>query len=1023
MDSNDLGFDDDFMATMLGDFLDESQIYLTNLNDNLLVLDELVGSLGDDETPQVDLELLNEMFRDAHSLKGLSAMLQLDDINKLTHNVENVFDAARDQTLVISTDVVDLMFKAFDRLAGMVEHLKDPSAGEAEYESIVEGIKQLLQNAGVDREQGSNAEIDDVFAEKAEKQADDNMKTEQLQEKQPQEEQPEKEQAQKEQPQQEQADEPDPLAGVEDETEIPSKYLPIFIDETEESLDSLSEALLMEEEVAVDSLLIVCHRIKGAAASIGLHRSAKLAHLMEDLLQELRDTKQSITCEISDALLAAVDSLRSFVEKLKNGERGSDSFSQAYQVLHSVHLGQANSSVAETVAPVEEAETSGKQLASITSEERNQMVDVAPEGSQALAGLLVLEAGLPLAEIKAQIIFERLEEMGDLFHRDPEDQQLQDSQGVERLLFGIATDRTIGDVRRSLDMDGVEKIVLEDISSPAPDNLEQSPTEETVVEIPKTAPLPKATAPPKEKTPPVASPAASKKATPSSTEAAASKNKPTETLRVDIERLDHLMNLAGQLVINKARFGQIGENLKDLSSRKQSAQCLQNISGLFNRILGETDELVGASVGGASIAQGIHSHVQQIQRDLEVVQDDLAKLYHARTLVNDLFEAVHQLDRVSDGIQKSVMDIRMVPIGPLFGRFKRVIRDITRGNGKNIKLVIRGDKTELDKRMIDELGDPLIHMVRNSADHGIESPEDRLAAGKPEQGTVTLDAFHRGNRIIIQVRDDGKGLDPEKLRAKAVEKGIITAADAERLTPQQALQLIWEPGFSTAEKVTEVSGRGMGMDIVRSKIEQISGTLELDSQLGAGTTITIKLPLTMAILPSLLTIISDDVFAIPMESVSEIVSVGEKDLTTVHGMKTATIRGRAISVVELNELLHWDKGCQSKKNSSNEQTLVIVGSDENELGLAVDDLLGEEDIVIKSLAENYQNVLGIAGASILGDGRVSLILDVAALVDMACRKNASTGTATTTKQLLATEVCARKATGRPTGVPDLASEC
>ena len=314
MDSNDLGFDDDFMATMMGDFLDESQIYLANLNDNLLVLDELVGQLQGEEDSQIDLELLNEMFRDAHSLKGLSAMLQLSDINRLTHNVENVFDAARDQTLSISSDVVELMFQAFDRLATMVENLKSPSDEEIEYQSIVDEIQEILKNAGLDRKQGSNSEVDKVLEAAIEEQASS--------------------------PADETADRPatcdDPLAGIEDEEEISSKYLSIFIGETEESLDLLSEQLLADGEIEVDPLLVNCHRIKGSAASIGLKRSAKLAHLMEDLLQDLRDTNQSITSEISDALLTAVDSLREFVEQLKSGNPTCDSFSQAYKSLSAV---------------------------------------------------------------------------------------------------------------------------------------------------------------------------------------------------------------------------------------------------------------------------------------------------------------------------------------------------------------------------------------------------------------------------------------------------------------------------------------------------------------------------------------------------------------------------------------------------------------------------------------------------------------------------------------------------------------
>jgi two-component system chemotaxis sensor kinase CheA len=379
--------------------------------------------------------------------------------------------------------------------------------------------------------------------------------------------------------------------------------------------------------------------------------------------------------------------------------------------------------------------------------------------------------------------------------------------------------------------------------------------------------------------------------------------------------------------------------------------------------------------------------VRLIQRDLDVLRGVLERLAAARTTINDLFEAVHQLDRVTEGIQRTVMDTRMVPIGPLFGRFRRVVRDITRSNGKDIRLEIHGEKTELDKRMIDELGDPLIHMVRNSADHGVEQPETRVAAGKPAQGVITLNAFHRGNRIVIQVIDDGKGLDADRIRKKALERELVTPADLERMTLHQVYNLIWEPGFSTAEKVTEISGRGMGMDIVKSKIEELNGTVEVDSVPGQGATLTIKLPLTMAILPSLMAEVGGGVFALPIESVVEIVRISADKVNTVQGVPTATVRGRVISIVQLDELFTWNDGeVDVPATPSTDVTMVILGSEGRELGLRVDLLLGEEDIVIKSLADNFRHVPGIAGASILGDGRVALILDIAGLVDAASRR-------------------------------------
>ena len=336
-----------------------------------------------------------------------------------------------------------------------------------------------------------------------------------------------------------------------------------------------------------------------------------------------------------------------------------------------------------------------------------------------------------------------------------------------------------------------------------------------------------------------------------------------------------------------------------------------------------------------------------------------------RDSVRDLLEAIHQLERVSDGIQKGVMEIRMVPIGPLFTRFHRVVRDIARAGGKQIRLEIAGEKTELDKRMIDELGDPLVHLVRNSADHGIESPDERETAGKPRQGTVTLEAFHRGNSIVIEVRDDGKGLDADRILRKALDKGLVTEADAKRMSPHQVQQLIWKPGLSTAEKVSDISGRGMGMDIVKTKIEELSGTVEIQSEQGKGTTIRIMLPLTLAILPSLMVEIAGDVFAMPMESVIEIVSVKQDQVHTVHGWEMATVRGRVIALVRLGNVLSFHRAnghgdSQPQPTRSPDATTVVVQDMGLEIGLAVDRVIGEEDVVIKSIAENYRNVRGIA---------------------------------------------------------------
>ena len=442
------------------------------------------------------------------------------------------------------------------------------------------------------------------------------------------------------------------------------------------------------------------------------------------------------------------------------------------------------------------------------------------------------------------------------------------------------------------------------------------------------------------------------------------------------------MNLAGQLVIARARFAQIGETLRHFSSNKLAARVVAKSMETLAGMSKSSDRNRGAC--GAEEVNHLKGQARLVQVELGRVQQELSDLAGLGGTINDMLEAVHQLELVSDGIQQSVMNVRMLPIGPLLNRFRRVIRDITHANGKDIALEIKGEKTELDKRMIDELSDPLVHLVRNAADHGIEPPDVREAAGKPRQGTVVLNAFHRGNSIVIQVSDDGKGLDEQRIRRKCVEKGILSEADAEKLTRQQVYQMIWEPGLSTAEKVTEVSGRGVGMDIVRTKIDSLNGSVDVESEPGKGTVLTIRLPLTLAILPSLMVEIGPDVFAMPMESVLEIVNVGGAELMTVHGKRTAAVRDRVVSVVGLEDVFQWSHGAKlSERNISAAITLVIVGDRGRELGVIVDRVIGEEDVVIKSMAENFRSVAGIAGATIFGDGRVSLILDVPAVMEMA----------------------------------------
>jgi two-component system chemotaxis sensor kinase CheA len=834
-------------------------------------------------------------------------MLGLTDINQLTHKIENVFDAARKGSLLVNGDLVELMLHGADRLAALVQLLREPDAPAVECESVVQAISSVLQAAGVERRPSSQAD-----AEKARAEVEAELARELA--------------AQTPSPQP-----PPPSASAQpspadDEAELLEKFLPLFIDETDLALDQFTETLLTLEgrssRETLSKLMTLAHRIKGSAASIGLDEAAKVAHGMEDAFQELINTGQALSVELTDRMLQDADRLRRYVAGLKPSEAGLAKVEAASTPPAPAVPTSADSQLPAPPAPVPRApkEKDEPRAPAVPQELLLRAVAAAPKDSTVLAGVVKFQPNLPLAGLKAQLVMEKLSRLGEVCCFSPAPETLEDLDQIECVEFGLVSETSEQTLREELRIGGVAAVAIQ-VAAADTSSDHASPG----------APC----APP-------ASCAGEPTASAAAARPAGDKARAAETLRVDIERLDHLMNLAGQLVIARARFAQIGDRLRATAGTKHS--------------------------GGAM---------------------DKAALAGLTGTLNDFSEAIHQLELVSDGIQQSVMDIRMVPIGPLFSRFKRVVRDITRANGKDIQLVIKGEKTELDKRMIDELSDPLIHMVRNSADHGVETPDVRHRAGKPRQGTITLNAFHRGNSILIQVSDDGRGLDEQRIRRKCVEKGFLSEADAEKLTRQQVYQMIWEPGLSTAEKVTEVSGRGMGMDIVKSKIEGLNGKVEVESEPGQGTVFTIRLPLTLAILPSLMVDIGGDVFALPMESVVEIVRTGGRDLATVHGKKTARVRQRVIAVANLYRLFHAAHAGPSSGDEAREDvTLVVVGERGRELGLAVDRVIGEEDIVIKSIAENYRNVRGIAGASILGDGRVSLILDVGAVLDMASQKSA-----------------------------------
>jgi len=390
-----------------------------------------------------------------------------------------------------------------------------------------------------------------------------------------------------------------------------------------------------------------------------------------------------------------------------------------------------------------------------------------------------------------------------------------------------------------------------------------------------------------------------------------------QTIRVEVKRLDHLMNLIGELVLGKNRLIQI--------------------------------------------------------------YDDVEERYEGEKFLEELNQVVSQLSIITTDVQLAVMKTRMQPIAKVFNKFPRVVRDLSRELGKQIELEITGEETELDKSIVEEIGDPIMHMIRNSCDHGVEDPATRVAAGKPEKGVVQLKAYNEGNHIVIEIADDGKGLDANMLKQKAIEKNLISEKEADQMTDKEAFMIIFKPGFSTAAKITNVSGRGVGMDVVKTNVEKLNGIIEVDSELGKGSVFKLKIPLTLAIIQSLLVGTQEEYYAIPLASVLETVRVPIDNIYTIEGKNVLRLRDEVLSLVRLSDVF----GVKQVLESGDQTYVVVIGVAESKLGIIVDTLVGQEEIVIKSMGDYLQNIQGIAGATIRGDGRVTLIVDVGAMMDIA----------------------------------------
>lgn len=682
-----------------------------------------------------------------------------------------------------------------------------------------------------------------------------------------------------------------------------SQYLDIFIDETKEHLQSLNQQLLILEKEpdnadTINEIFRAAHSLKGMAGTMGYKRMQKLTHDMENAFSEIRNGKMKVTSEMMDALFKGLDALESYLDIItRTGDEGTEDNQELIDQIEHIMQTGLGKGTADSIQPETDiafqtnVEEVYKEMT--LSEAEWKSVSKAKEAGKIAYGVTVyVQETCILKAARAFLVLRALEEYGEVIKSVPEVQDIEDEKFEYDFNLLVLMDK---------EMDFVKSLVMNvsEIRGAAIVKLEPKVKEEPVA-VQKVETVQKEAAS-SQKT----------KAAPANGTKANGKPVVSHSVRVDIEKLDDLMNLVSELII--AKNGLVSINSPDKTG---------------------------------------------IEKD------------------NVFNEQIEYLERVTTNIHQSVMKVRMVPIESVVSRFPRMIRDLSKKLDKKMELYMSGEETELDRTVIDEIGDPLQHLLRNAADHGLEGNEARLAAGKPEVGSIFLDAYQEGNNVVIEVRDDGAGINVEKVKEKAIERGVITEEQGDTMTDKEIVDLLFLPSFSTAEVVSDVSGRGVGLDVVKTKIEALGGSINCKTALGEGSTFTIHLPLTLAIIQSLMVELGNEKYAIPLGSIQTIEDVPISDIKYVQAKEVIHMRGNVIPLVRLGDVLDVPK--QEEKMQS--LTVVIVSKGDKLAGLVIDNLIGQMEIVIKSIGKFINNSKMISGATILGDGEIALILDANTLV-------------------------------------------
>ncbi len=960
---------DDVME-MLPEFLQESDEHLQVLNEKMLVAEAAIKG-GEAMSP----DDLNTMFRSAHTIKGTASFIGLKKVVGLTHKAETLLQKLRDAELLLNAQIVDVLFSAFDTLVNLLKSLKENKTEDVDIDVDVQKIEKILNPGGGVVPVAVSVVAPAVVSKPAPVVAPVVPPVVSI---------------------------PTPLKPSSsqvssgavkdgehssvDEEGISERYLEQFVSEIEQNIDTLNAAFLKAEK-ELDDIEIVnevfrtMHTIKGSAGLVNAKPIAEVAHKMENILEYFRSQKKPLPVTLLAIFFRGVDAFKEMIDSLKLTRKINYNIVPickeldkcSIKVVLEMKVAATKTSPVAAVAavvvkpPVVKVQEVNVDWANLPEAVRSVVKSERGQGKDVFIVEGVIVAREAIKSMRLAMIEERLNKSGRVAGSFPSVEVLDTvkADAMIQVLFCSNINET--NIREILMMDGVtiktvemaDAELIQTIMGDKVMEKEHPPEVNVVPEIKQTSAVP--------------SPVVKDEHKP---QASAAVNTPVEisTVKIDARKLDKLMNLSGELVIIRSQYARlVGLFSNDMTRQKDVVRITEHTALLVSEL---EKEFISAVASTGKDAGRLQKMIEELKASIQTlcVQSDREEFtanFHI------LSETTSALEKTASDLQASVMQTRMVPVEGVFTRFKRIVRDISKDLNKEVNLKIEGAETELDKKIVDGLGDPLTHMIRNAVDHGLESAEDRAKTNKNPVGTILLRASHKGNSMCIQISDDGKGMDADKIAGIAVKKGVITEEQSQRMTEKEKLNLIFLPGFSTAQKVTGLSGRGVGMDVVRSMIASFNGVVDINTKLGEGSSFILKIPLTLAIIQALLVVIGGEVYALPLDAVTEIIKVPKKDIYYVDGNATVKLRNHALSLIELEKVI---KVKPNKDTDEDHKRLVIITDGENRLGVQVDSLVGKDEIVIKSFTKHFARVKGVIGASILADGNVALILDPATII-------------------------------------------